>query len=192
VRALVILIAGTLFCASTLAWTQPEGRIRLAADVGGLSCNIDDAAPGILYVHMLITERTDVTGVQFAAPKPACWVGATWLSDQIAFPVYIGDSQNNFYGGLSIGLGSCLSSPIYLGAIVYMTQGQAQPCCVYPVVKTYDLVPGIPTPIVATCDFVADGINAGYAVVNAQPNCSCDEPVSTEDRTWGALKALYE
>ena len=191
-RIVIVIMTGVLICAVTISFSQAQGRIDLVADPGGVSCNILDTAPGLVRVHMLVTQRLGVTAVQFAAPKPACWVGATWLLDEIAFGVPIGDSQNNLPYGLAIGFGACLDSPIYLGAIVYLTQGQALPCCYYPVVKTEDTYPEIPTPVMVTCDFEIDGIAGGHAIVNAQPGCSCDEPVPVEQTTWGAMKALYE
>ncbi len=190
-RVVLLVVAGILVFAAAWGAAQTQGRVTLTADVGGVTCNIEDVAP-LVYVHMLVTERADVAAVHFAAPKPSCWVGATWLGDNISFPVVIGDSQNNYIYGLSIAFGDCLDSPIYLGAIVYWTQGQALPCCWYPVVKTDDGYPNIPTPVMSTCDYRAAGINAGSAVINAQPECSCDEPVAVEEATWGAVKALYQ
>ena len=191
-RIVILMMIATLVSTATDTCSDVLGRIVFAAEPGGTSCNLVDVVPGPVYAHLLITEAARVNAVQFAAPKPACWVGATWIGDSIVFPVHTGDSQNlSDPHGLMIGLPSCMTSPVYLGAIVFWTQGQAPPCCVYPIVKANDWEPGIPTPIMLACDGQEHGITPGYAVVNPDPSCSCGGPVAAEPKTWGALKALY-
>ncbi len=189
-RFAIVIVLGILLFTASPSCPETLGRIELAADAAGTNCNIVDTAPGFIYVHILITQALAVDGVQFRAPKPACWLGATWLADSMAFPVTIGDTQND-PRGLSIGLGACRSSPVYLGSMIYMTQGQASPCCSYAVLKAFDLTPEIPTPIMVACDETIHGIAPGTAVINPGPGCYCISPVPVDETTWGAVKALY-
>jgi hypothetical protein len=187
----IVIIVGILLLTASPSSPDTLGRIELAADAGGTNCNIVDTAPAVIHVHMLITQALAINGVQFRAPKPACWVGATWLADSNVFPAHIGDTQND-PRGLSIGFGPCRSSPVYLGSMIYTIQGQALPCCLYPVLKAIvDGRPDLPTPIMVACDDMMHGIAPGFAVVNPGPGCYCISPVPVDDTTWGAVKALY-
>ncbi len=85
-----------------------------------------DTAPGLIQVYVVHTGTPGATAVWFAAPKPACMTG-TWISDTCPFPIASGDSQT----GISVDYGACLSSPIHVVTISYLTQGMTPPDCPY-------------------------------------------------------------
>ena len=102
----LILVGLCLAVWSSVAWAQVP-TVGIFTDSLGIDCNLIDSAPGLLDAHVVVIGMPGVSGVQFAAPKPACFTG-TWLADTAAFPVTIGSSQT----GVSIGLGTCLPSPV--------------------------------------------------------------------------------
>ena len=107
-----------------------------------------------------------------------------------AYPVKIGDTQSE--GGLAFGFRGCLDPPIYLGRMVFFTQGQALPCCSYPVVKVpLDQHPEIPGPIMVGCEFTNVLGLSGDAVIHVEVGCDCMLAVPTHPSTWGAVKHRY-
>ncbi len=197
-KRLIFVVAMCLFLQAGSSDAQTAGEIRLCADIGGTECVIQDNVPGLVDVYMIVTGVDGVSAIQFAAPKPDCWKGATWLGDVLPFPLVIGDTQNNYEGGISIGLSlhPCSEgggiSPIYLGKISYMTQGTAETCCEYSVKKAeVDFHPEFDEPIFVYCDGTLSGISAGRVTINADESCNCGQPVPTQETTWGQIKALY-
>ena len=197
-RRLLALACAGLLSASGPAWSQ--GRIALTGSADGTVCSVVDIASGIVEVHIFVFDVVGLTAIQFAAPKPACWSGATWIADNIDTPVIIGDTQDPI-GGLSIAWGNCTSdggggfdSPVHVGSMTFFTSGQAPPCCLYPVIKASgDLHPEVDGPIVVLCSDMTEVAGIGVeAVINPQPECSCLTPVPIEETTWGAVKALYQ
>jgi hypothetical protein len=192
-KTLTVAIAMILVCWHGVAASQVVGRMELTSDAQGTSCVIDDSAPGVMSVHMFIRDAGDVLAVQFGAPKPACWVGATWLGDVIPWVVKVGDTQFNDPRGLSVAFGFCNPSPVYLGSIDYITSGLALPCCEYPIVKVpTDLYPEIEGPIMIVCPNSEEVIGFGAgAVINVDATCDCMQALPTETSTWGAIKEIY-
>jgi hypothetical protein len=192
-KRLFVAIWGVLVVTWSSAPCQTEGRLVLASDAAGTDCRVVDTTPGTIEVHMVIQNVDGVAAVQFGAPKPDCWTGAVWVEDRIAFPVAIGDTQFNDPRGLSIGLGACMDSPVYLGSIVYSTQGEAIPCCPYKIVKVpTDLHPEIDGPIMVVCPAMNSvvGLSSG-AVINVDPECDCMSPLPVREATWGSVKSLF-
>jgi hypothetical protein len=189
-RFTVIVIAAVV-CVS-LPNPSQSGKIALSGTPDGSDCSVIDTGPGVIQVHIVITDIDNVAGVQFWAPTPECWTGAVWMEDNIPYPTFIGDTQNDFWG-LTIGLGDCLNSPIYLGSMSFLTQGQGAPCCDYPILKANnDGYPEIEGPIIAVCPepLQVAGVTVD-AIINPEPECACQLPVPVQETTWGAVKALY-
>jgi hypothetical protein len=178
----VALIA--LVCASP-AFAQD--KIELYADVNRASCSISEPiSPPIVQVHVFITGPTSVTGVRFKAPKPACWVGATWLGDMTTYGG-IGNSQTDW----SVGFGQCLSTTpaAYVGAISYLISNQAQPCCEVTAVPSIEFVITD-----CTANFVEHELGTTKPlIVNPDQSCGCQSGLTTatEASTWGRVKSLY-
>lgn len=165
----------------------PPPTIALFADAEMAGCELTDLSPpGVRSVHMFHLGSLPATASQFAAPKPACWTGATWLGDQIEPPfLVLGTSQDD----ISIAYTHCLDPPIYLGRINYLGTGMDVECCVYPVVPAS----GYTDIVSVDCDYQTVLTEPGASVtINPTPECPCDDaPVSVEETTWGRIKAMY-
>ena len=189
----VLLVACVVVAlVSAVASAQTMGRIGLASDLAGGDCNLFDI-PGIVEVHMFIYNLAGVAGVHFAAPKPDCWTGATWLFDNVPHAVFLGNTQDPV-AGLAIGFGLCIDSPVHLGSIVYFSQGQAPSCCMYPVIKAQaDGHPEFDSPIMILCSELTKVFGtAGFvSPINPDHTCDCMLPLATERTTWGGIKSLY-
>jgi hypothetical protein len=173
---------------------QPE--ISLFGDDQAISCNIVDTTPGLVEVHIFVIGVDGLAGIQFGAPTPACWEGATWISDNINPPyIFLGGTQESPHG-ISIATGcndGGPNSPIYLGYMLFSTQGAGTACCEYPIVKVDDNYPEIPGPIMVLCDQITEVVGVFESgTINADPDCGdCLVAIPTEETSWGAIKALY-
>ena len=144
------------------------GRIGLYTDMTGTQCGFADlAGDRTLYVVYTPGSIANSTGAQFAAPIPPCYTGASWLGDDVAHPITIGDSQT----GVSVAYGSCLPGPVVIMAIRLYTPDAAASCCKYPVLPDPDVVSG--EVIVTDCTFAIRPASGGFAVVNPLPECPC-------------------
>jgi hypothetical protein len=160
------------------------GDIGVFADAGGAGCNIVDATPGLLTVYVVHMNTGGATASQFAAPKPSCMTGVSWLSDVFVYPVTIGNSQD----GVAVAYGACFASPIHVLTIQYFGSGQSEVCCMYPVIPA----PSTPSgriEVVNCADALLYG-NGLVSSVNADATCMCGS-VKVEDTTWGRVKAIY-
>jgi hypothetical protein len=175
-----ILIAGFLVCFASHLFAQ-GGRISLYGDPSGTECGIISDAGEVVTVYVFHVNALGVTGSQFSAPMPPCaqW---TYLSDQFAYDVTFGDSQN----GVAVGYGGCRSGTFLIMQVHYYAHGQTDPCCSYPVLPD----PREPAAILcADCQFEIEPIYGGGAVIN--PNSSCDCTIPVDDSNWGRIKSLY-
>jgi hypothetical protein len=94
-------------------------------------------------IYAFVVFSPGATGVQFSAPLPNCWTGATYLSDDVPAPFYhIGNSQT----GIAIAFGSCVVSPIHVLTMQVFTASPDFPggCCMYNIQPDmYATPPGI-------------------------------------------------
>ena len=169
-----------------VAQAQSAGRVTLWADANMGNCEITDPGSGIVQVHMVFESAQPARAVEFFAPTPQCWPGTTWLGDVIASPLQkIGASTHA--QGVLLNFLTCMTPPVYLGYMNFLVSGQAQPCCVYPVLP--ETVHNRITVVSCTFgDLVGSG---GSAIVNANESCRCPLPVPSESSTWGGVKSLY-
>ena len=189
-RIILCIFTISVLCLPGLAVSSTTGSFALTSDAEGTDCRITDDEPGQVLIHIIVREAGEVAAVQFAAPTPGCWNGVTWIGDNIAFPVSIGDTQL----GLAIGFGSCLESPIYVGYMAFSTSGQSSPCCEYPVIKVIDDgFPEIPGPIMIQCPAMMEVVGlSGAAVVNVGSGCDCLQVVAVHSTTWGGVKEMFK
>jgi len=189
----VLLLALLLLSICDVTQSQAASRITLTGDAQGLECSISDVSPGYVEVHIWAHDA-DLLAIQFAAPAPDCWKGATWVADHVPVGIYIGNSQDYLGSGLSVAFGVCVESPVYVGSISFNVQGRGGNCCEFPVLKAQnDGYPGIEGPIVVTCadpNHVA-AVTAS-AFVNPTAQCACTASVPADDTTWGQIKAMYQ
>ena len=185
--ALLIALLVCVWAAPALA----QDRIELWADENMSTCNISEpVSPPIVLIHVFVTGPTPANGVRFKAPKPDCWVGATWLGDRLASGVVgLGTSQSD-WSVVWQGAGECAvgnTLPAYLGAISYLISGQAQPCCKVDALPAGQFV-------FTDCGFAEHPLEPTRPVmVNPNEICGCQSSQTTavEPTSWGRVKALY-
>ena len=181
-RAALLTVA--MLCVASLVFAQ-GGSIGAFGDPGGTDCNLYDAAPGLMSVYIVHMNTAGATASQFYAPTPACFLGATYLSDSPAFPVAIGSSQT----GIAIAYGACLPSPIHVLTIQFFGQGLTPECCWFKpephpssseefLLEKWD------------CDGVLQDEYPGWAIINPDLRTYCGTP--SGNTTWGAIKVLYQ
>jgi len=191
----VIIAVVVLVLIPVVASADIIGRIGLYTDQIGTNCMIEDSAPGVVEIYIVVDRIVSgISAIQFAAPVPGCWTGATWLADVWPWDLVIGDTQFRNPGGVAIWM-SCHGQTVYIGKMLINAQGSAQPCCEYPIVKADDGHPEVPTPIVTDCQVpnaALHGIQPSSAVVNGDASCFCFLAIPVETATWGRVKSLYE
>lgn len=182
------LLSAALVILAGVVYAQTGGRVELYPDAQMSSCSLVDDAPGIVQVHMFHTNIREAAAIQYAAPKPECWEGATWLGDVIVFGLQTGNTQDEFFG-LSIGYQLCAQLPVYIGYMSFVTSGTAQTCCVYSAVGAS----GAPSGLIEVVDCDEHKLYGGAndLVINPDHTCPCQFPVAVEATSWGAVKALY-
>jgi hypothetical protein len=99
-----------LLCYSAGAGAQ---TVALYSDPAFTDPYLGLGAPGVIPIYVVVHSPTPVTAVQYWAPIPNCWEGATYFGDDNQFPVTIGDSQS----GIAIAFGDCLSEPVHVQTI---------------------------------------------------------------------------
>ena len=186
--ALLITLLACICVAPALA----QDRVELWADRTMSSCSISEpASPAVVEVHVFVTGSVTANAVRFRAPKPDCWVGATWLGDQLEADVLsVGNSQTDWSIAWYGGAGGCTARntmPIYLGAIIYQISGQSQPCCKVEVLPAGEFA-------FVDCDYIEHDLEPGKSVVvNPNESCGCQGALTlaVQPSSWGAVKALY-
>jgi hypothetical protein len=164
-KATLFLVVTIVLCASQ-AFGQ-AGTIALYSDAAGADCDIVDSGPGMVSVYVIHTGTPGSMSSRWAAPKPACMTGATWINDTEVMPVTIGDSQT----GVAIGYGGCVAGPIHILTINYFAQGLTGTCCEYWVIPD----PAAPSGEIEVSDCVPNTIygQSALATINGDGSCPC-------------------
>ena len=182
-----------VFALACLAFATPaatQNKIDLYADANRTSCQLsENVSPPVAQVHVFLSGPEKARGARFKAPKPDCWLGATWVGDT-TLPVHAGflNSQIDwslafFPAALTCGAG--FQPPIYIGTINFLVSGQALPCCEMKAVAALQFV-------YTDCLLGEHPLATGRSVfVNGSVSCPCDGPLATESSTWGRVKSLY-
>jgi hypothetical protein len=177
-------VIGLLLMICVLVGSAHGDTIGLYADFSGVDCNIIDSAPGLLSIFVVHHSPGGATGCQFAAPMPACMVGATYLSDTVAF-FQIGYSQE----GTAVPYGSCQIGATHALTMNFFASGLTEPCCLYPLIADPDVVEG--QVVVIDCDNNVVPAAGLVAVINGDGTCPCGYSVPVHETSWGRIKALY-
>ena len=186
------LIFLVLVVCSDFAAAQHGGQLELWADELRSSCEIVESSSGITKIHMFHMGNITAASMEhFTVPVPQCWVGATWVADELApgLIVGMGNTQETLFG-MVISYGGCRDVPVYLGHISIATTGQSMQCCdlavippsQHPQMTTLECA----TPVVVWL------VGARDAIVNATSECPCDATVPVQDSTWSLIKALFQ
>lgn len=149
------------------------GTVCLFGDAQGTQCSITDDGPGLLSVYVIHSPESPLlvgaTAVRFAAPKPACMVGATWVTDLSPVGSLVdGNSQT----GVALTYAACITEPYHVLTIQYMAAGLSESDCAYGVgpATGWDVIE------VVTCDFENAQANGGVTYINSTIPCECDLP----------------
>lgn len=169
-RRLLFVAMSLLAAVAATASAQRDDRIELFTDAQMSTCGLEDNGFVIQSVYVFHTGSGLATASEFAVPKPACWVGATYLGDQLNPSLLaIGNSQTD----LSIAYGGCMGLPLYLGRIDYFTTGTAPACCEYLAQAGSRASP--PAILVADCGYEEHVVSGGSGVmINPDADCPCD------------------
>ena len=184
------VLCGIVFIATT---AKAQDRIDLFSDQAGTQCSLIDDG-GLKAVYVFVSGPNGAIAIQFAAPRPACWLGATWVGDGFPGPRGpIGNTQTGIQLPLfAPGIGECKTPPVLACIMYFVTTGASQPCCDLVVLPTtsYPIEPyGLEY---LDCSFGVHPALAGHKVViNPDASCPCQLPVATEPTSWGRVKALY-
>jgi len=185
----VLLIVSAAVCMPLLAGAQ-SSEVAFYADADRTSCAVAGDGSGIVNIYMFQLGSPS-TAVQFAGYLPACWSGATWLGETMSEPFLQIDNTQSVRG-LSVAYGYCRSGPIYLG---YMTilGAPASECCTFGPSRPTNLAGNEPAgnALSVDCNFEFMPTGATPTTINESPSCKCQQPLSTRQSTWGAVKSLY-
>jgi hypothetical protein len=109
--------------------------------------------------------------------------GAVFIADICAQPICLGDTQT----GASSAYGACLQGPVQVLTILFMGQGQTEPCCVWPVLPH----PSFGGPVYTDCsDPIQEfPLPSLYAVVNPDAGCQCQSPTARPN-DWNRIRTL--
>jgi hypothetical protein len=157
------------------------GVIGVFTNTAGTSCNFVDTG-GLVPVHFFHMYTGGATASQWKLDLG----GLPWthLGDVWPFPTAIGSS---IYG-VSIGYGSCQTSPIHIGSANFM--GSSAPAC-----SLIRIVadPHAPSGRIEGVDCAQNKTYpaGGHGRVNPDATCICGH-IPVRHTTWGAIKAMYQ
>jgi hypothetical protein len=181
-----------VFLAPLTARSNPlpdMGYIGLYPDAGASSLCVYDTQPGELrfyVVHDMMGPFFQVQYLYFSAPKPTCFL-ATHVMDMNG-PGGIITAGNSQTGVEIFLIPPCLSSPGagHVMTIVYSVSGGTPNDCYYPILP--DAQGRLEA---ATCGGFEGGFLAPRSgLINPSHPGLC--VVTTEETTWGRVKALYQ
>lgn len=198
-----LFVALAILCAGALAASAQSYKVEFSGDDASSQCALASNGVGLSSIHVVLTGSGGATAVVFGAEIPACWAGATWISDNTALPVVTPESQGDPEGdfwlaigntqasiGLSIAFKECVDLPLYLGTIEFMG-GAPAPCCAFPVTHPSAWNDFATPAQVVDCNFDVHDAAGGSVRVSTGPGCECQQALATEQSTWGRVKALY-
>ena len=173
-------IAALLICLTPIAAFAGVGHLRAYADVGGLLCDLSDPGGVInVYIFHEFSPGDGATGSRFSMSKPTTWTYLNFVSPNVIIGIPITD--------IAVGYGACLTTKTPIGYAVFLSVQPSAPC------SQVALNPpeGFPSIFAADCSFVeVQMIGSLGLMVNPDQGCCCD-CISTEQSTWGSVKALY-
>jgi hypothetical protein len=193
----VLMLALPIMVCASMASAQAGGVITVVSDPSfdSCCCELNPAEPGgVVTLYIVHTDATSATASQFMVDDSA-------ISDlKFGFTVSAGLLSLGVYNtGIAISYAGCLAIPLVLGSIQYFNQGLTPPCALISVVPDPVALSG--TIEVVDCSIVPVKLlgTGGESIWNGtQADCgvaccashSC-LTVSTEESTWGQMKALY-
>lgn len=181
-----LLLSVCLLVVASMAFAQ-TGSIGLFADPGATSCDVYDAAAGLVLVYVVHVFTPGATASQFMVTGSGTM---TYLSEAVTAPfIKIGTCAGPGATGCAIAYGACVGSPNMILTLQYFASGTTPACDLIQVVADPSATP--PGIYVTDCAdppllLTATG---GTAIVNPVEGCFCNVPV--EETSWGQIKSLY-
>lgn len=172
-------LAMVILAAPAMARAQGHGRIAIFSDAALTDSTVVDADSRVIDVYIAHVDHPGVTGSQFRTVADPGFT-AVWLYESSPwYPFVIGSSRE----GVSIYYGyyaGCVTTDIVLIKVTYWLTGTSKLCSRLRVVG----YPETDYIVCVGCNMVETPCSSGGSL-----RVAC--PVSTEETTWGRVKALY-
>jgi hypothetical protein len=174
------LVLTAVLLAATASSALAQQSIGIYEDETALDCEISDPGGGVSRTFYIV--HTNQVQPAIGSAWRLEWdpgMTMVWMGDASPF-FKLGDAQN----GARIAYSVCTYGTFMIDAVTMMSFGTSAPC-------SYLRLGPDPTQgrVIIFCNFVSVPFAAGEAIVNANSGCTCS--VSTEQTTWGTVKALY-
>jgi hypothetical protein len=166
----VLLLMVAVLMISSVAMADHLG---IYADTQGTSCAL--GAPGFynLNAHVMHKFSAGTTGSRFKITVPVGSMIFAFNSPFLASGIPTSDE--------SVGYGGCQTGSFVIGSLVaQLTAGQLK-------IEVADLQPFL---MHTDCTFTELPIHGGAAYVGTTGDC--EEPLATQQSTWGKVKSLYK
>jgi hypothetical protein len=179
-----VVLGALLLCLVPFTALAGAGYLAIHGDEQGTSCDIANPAPGALvtvYVfHEFGIPGESAAESRFRIEVPSGWSFITFTATAGYTPV--GDARSD----LSVGYPACVSAPVKIGSVLYISTPGAPPCTQLRM-EPPDRFPSI---LAFDCSFVEYSTVGQGVVINPQGSCCC-QCLATEPSTWGRVKGLY-
>ena len=178
------------FCPNARAQTV---KIDLYSDANRTSCELSDQGTALRTIYLFAMGTSSISGLRLYAPKPDCWIGASWIADILPQPAgTLGNSQTDW----NISYGICRTPPALAGQINYLATGGSLPCCLASAKDPGNITDEVGNVIHRfvwyDCAFGEHTLQPGQSlVINPDNSCRCQSPLAAENSTWGRVKSLY-
>jgi hypothetical protein len=183
-KKVLILATAILMCAG-LAVAQDGGHIGLYADEGYTECNLDDSA--LLYtnatIYIVHSDAPESNTSQFR-------IEVNWPTAVEGALNWNGLDLGDVNTGILVTYGGCKALPYLMGTWNWFVVGAAPECTVAFEVLGDPLSESGEVESV-DCSSTKHIATGGKLTVNGNETCPCEPPVSTQDKSWSQIKALY-
>ena len=159
------------------------GYIGLYADEEGTQCNVTDAGTGEVNVYVVHKATTGAAASEWKIVADGgfamAYLGESWEVTAM------GDTRS----GATVSYGGCMSSPVLLCTVTYMSYGVSTSCSSLQVVPDPSSTSG--TIEVVDCSSNRISASGGKLIVNPDGSCPCGQANSFRDTDWGRIKAMF-
>ena len=173
------------------AFSQQGGVISFFDKETGL-CYIEATITGFREVYVVHIDVAEASGAEFSVDWTSA-VGASYLFQQVLLGQSIGTLANG--DGFSVLYGSCQAGPAIIFAVLGLGGGWA-PCSYIEAIK--HVISGFLVGV--DCADVVHGASGSRLILGGNeeqcgPVCAghtCCTLVPVQEKTWGAIKSLYQ
>lgn len=180
-----------------VAFAQIEGSIFISEQASDFDCSLLDATPGLRTIHVLHTLSPGAKASRFRIVSGP-GVTMTYVSEVHYFPMTVGNTQS----GISICYGDCLAGDHLLVTMTYMAYGTSSYCSKvqvagHPASGNVEAIRCNDVPVRMYMEDLSvsatlGGCGCPFArSIPGTPQYFDCSPVPVEQKTWGAIKALY-